>query len=610
LGERSNAVSAGRGASYLALQNIASSVAKVVAFVLFARLISVDEMGIYTILSLAYNAASTLMGLGLSSVVTKFVAENIAQGKKVEAASVCYKSLLLSEIASIIVAVGIILTRFPAGVSSLPNSPLISAIGVFFAIDLVAYLGPVVGAVFYGLFEFRDYALTFAIYGSVRPFMVVLLVYVTGSLVGLAEAWVVSDSVLTAYVLLYFWRRLGPPVFRFSTKYLLKLSSPLYFANIASFLYGSFDQLTLIPLVSLTALGVYGAAVTAFSAYSGLINVLSSVLLPVFSGVYGVKGREVLGDSVRTASRYVSIVAMPLAFALLAAARPALTLLVGRSYQGGVIPLAVLALGSIATVVAMSLSPVLIVLNETTLAALASTLPIPLGVAFALISIPTLGILGAAIARALSMLFSLVLTLYFVRRKISFKLHSQAILKSVVAGGGMALVMEALQLFYYSRFLLPVYLLVGFLAYLLGMRGLKAIGTADIDLLRNMLGPRFGGICDLLSRLVVPYGSYATNFASPPRPMSISVTVERKEFEGLLAANQKLLDYSQALMSKIDQLVNENRQLWDELQATKATLGVMESNMASSTRQGDELLRKAWKTISRPAKEADKRAST
>jgi len=120
-----------------------------------------------------------------------------------------------------------------------------------------------------------------------------------------------------------------------------------------------------------------------------------------------------------------------------------------------------------------------------------------------LILVSVMGIVGASIARALAMLLSLGLTWYFVRRKITVKLDSHTILKSLLASGGMALVMEALQLFYYSRFLLPVYLAVGFLAYLLGMRALKAMGTADIDLLRRMLGPHFGRICDFLSRLVL-----------------------------------------------------------------------------------------------------------
>jgi len=503
LGEGSNAISAARSVSYLWLQTITQSVAQVVAFAFFARLISVGEMGAYTILSLASNGASALMGLGVSSVTTKFVAENIAQGKKKVAASVYYKSLLLSELASIIVAAGFLLSKFPAGVSNLPNSPLVSTIGIWFAIDVIAIIGPVAAAVFYGLLEFKNYALTYAIYGGVRPFMVVLFVYETGSLVGLVEAWVISDAVLAVYVFLYFWRGLGPPVFGFSTKYLLKLSVPLYVATLASFVYGSFDRLTLIPLVSLTALGIYGAAITAFSAYSGLISVFSSVLLPLFSGVHGVKGPKVLEESIRTASRYVSIVAMPLAFALMATARPALTLLVGKSYQGGIIPLAVLALGSTASIVGLSLSPVLIVLNETALAALSSLLPIPLGIAVAFILVSMLGIVGASIARALAMLLSLVLTWYFLRRKIVVKLDFQAIMKSIVASGGMALVMEALQLFYYSRFLLPIYLLVGFLAYLLGMRTLKAINPSDIDLLRRMLGSRFGRVCGFLSRVVL-----------------------------------------------------------------------------------------------------------
>jgi len=73
-----------------------------------------------------------------------------------------------------------------------------------------------------------------------------------------------------------------------------------------------------------------------------------------------------------------------------------------------------------------------------------------------------------------------------------------------VASGFMAFVMEVLQLLYYSRFLLPVYLLAGLLAYLVALRALKAVTPADIDLLRRILGPRFSKICDLLSRLVIP----------------------------------------------------------------------------------------------------------
>jgi predicted nucleic acid-binding Zn-ribbon protein len=91
--------------------------------------------------------------------------------------------------------------------------------------------------------------------------------------------------------------------------------------------------------------------------------------------------------------------------------------------------------------------------------------------------------------------------------------------------------------------------------------------------------------------------------------MSDKVTVERKDFEGFMAENQKLLDRSQVLMNRIEQLENENKQLRDELQAAKTTLGAMESNMARSARQGDELLRKAREAMSRLGQEADKRTT-
>jgi len=94
-----------------------------------------------------------------------------------------------------------------------------------------------------------------------------------------------------------------------------------------------------------------------------------------------------------------------------------------------------------------------------------------------------------------------------------------------------------------------------------------------------------------------------------PSPGGNKITVDRNEFEGFLAEEQKFFDRSQALMNRLDQLENENKQLGDELQATKARLGMIESNVANNTRQTDDSLRNAMETISRLAKEADKRTS-
>jgi len=90
--------------------------------------------------------------------------------------------------------------------------------------------------------------------------------------------------------------------------------------------------------------------------------------------------------------------------------------------------------------------------------------------------------------------------------------------------------------------------------------------------------------------------------------MSDRVTVERKEFENFLAENQKLIDRSQALMSTIDRLEKDNKQLRDELEVARTRLRALESNM-SVARESDDALRKARKEIARLIEETDKRIS-
>jgi predicted nucleic acid-binding Zn-ribbon protein len=85
--------------------------------------------------------------------------------------------------------------------------------------------------------------------------------------------------------------------------------------------------------------------------------------------------------------------------------------------------------------------------------------------------------------------------------------------------------------------------------------------------------------------------------------MSDRVTVERKEFESFLAENQKLIDRSQALMNTIDRLEKENRQLREELEASRARTQLFES----SARQSGDSLKKARSDLSRLIQEADKR---
>ncbi len=89
--------------------------------------------------------------------------------------------------------------------------------------------------------------------------------------------------------------------------------------------------------------------------------------------------------------------------------------------------------------------------------------------------------------------------------------------------------------------------------------------------------------------------------------MSERITVDRKEFEAFLADNQSLMDRCQQLVKRIDELDKANKQLHDELQASKAKIESVEVSLTAGSRQMDESLRKTRETITRLIRETDKR---
>jgi len=88
--------------------------------------------------------------------------------------------------------------------------------------------------------------------------------------------------------------------------------------------------------------------------------------------------------------------------------------------------------------------------------------------------------------------------------------------------------------------------------------------------------------------------------------MSERVTVDRKEFEAFLSDNQALLERSQKLIERIDALEKMNKQLRDELKASKEKSESLEAAINASKSQSDESLRRARETMARLVRESEK----
>jgi O-antigen/teichoic acid export membrane protein len=497
------AVELARGASYVIIQNMISWAAILVSFPIIARLLTPREMGIWTILLFVNQLGQTIATLGLPGAVTKYVAELISQGKDDAAGAAFYQAMRTLLFLSCALALAVFAEAGTLSVQLMGQrayAPLFQVL----ALDMVVYAGPlpVLVTAMYGLQKFREAASVGVVATLMQQTLVIALLLLLRSIVGLVLAWVITDIAAVAMYLAYVSRALGTPRFDFPLKKLLSFSWPLSVSYGISFASTWFDRALLAILFPLATLGVYNATITAFGALVSICTAMAGVLLPAYSARQSGKPDRNLGVAVRQASRYLSLTAVPLALGLAVTGKPALTLFAGEAYVGGVQPLVILTVIFAITLFGAALSPVLLALGETRQASLIGLLSVAISLGAASLLLPLWRMSGAAVSRGFSMITATALTFYVLHRKIELRLDFETIAKSLVAGTIMAIVLVTVQIWLYSKFLLPIYMLVGVITYLLALRELRAVRQEDIELTRSYFGRRLAFLAGILGRIL------------------------------------------------------------------------------------------------------------
>jgi len=500
--ESSSAISVARGASYLLIQNIASTIISIAAFALIARLITQAEMGVLATLTLTAGACQLIASLGLPSAATKFIAEYMGKDDRQTASSVFYQILRVSLTLSVALALLCFIFSNIISLYLLKTRAYTKLFQVLtFDIVLTAGILPCLTQSLLGLQKIREIA-TFNITSlAIRQTLIVSLLFSGYGLTGLVIAWCISDLVNCTLGTSLILKTLGSPTSSFSLRHLLKFSSPLFVSGIATFSYDWFDRVLLLAFVSLNQLGVYNVALTAFGVLAGIPGAISTALFPKYSEIHGREGTKAVENAIHTASRYVCYITIPLALGLLATANPAISLLAGEAYTTASQPLAILSLFFAASCVSAALSGLFLILEQTPIASGLTIINVIAGITFTVLFLPIFGITGAAIARGIAMLLGLALSVSFLKKRINLKLDREALGKSLIAGLAMAAAVSLVEYVWYSKYLLPLYALTGGLTYLTMLRVLHAATKTDIQLIQQYLGKR-------LKPLTKPIGTF------------------------------------------------------------------------------------------------------
>lgn len=494
-----------RGASFLVFDTSLSALVGLVAFAFISRLINKTEMGVMAVLLMVSSTCQLLSTLGLPSASTRFISESMGKGDAKTASAIASQTLSLNFLAASVLA----LLCF--GLSGILSSFLLGAAHYEFLFQALAFnivfvsLLPGLTGVLLGMKRLRELAVFGIASFSLQQALVIVLLASHMGLLGIVVGWGVANMFNCAVFLWSIVRSLNLSMMgRFSLRMLLSYSWPLYPVAFVSLLDNWFDRLLLLGY-SLNELGVYNVAFKAFGYLYAIPIAISDAFFPHFSELKSTEGIEKLSVTFTSTSRYLAIFATPLALGLAAMAEPVISLFAGRGYVSAGQPLTVLCVAAAVSVFGLMLGKILLALDRTRAYSLIVLSTVVAGLALGKLLVPMLGPVGASVARAASMLLVLVFMLIAASRKIRIRIDREALWKSWVAGIVMVAVLITAQHVWKSSLLIPVYVAVGGLVYLLMLRATHTVAERDLEFLKRFLGLRIGTpISSLLRAVLIP----------------------------------------------------------------------------------------------------------
>jgi len=498
----SGAVKTARGSVELVAQGIANIFLGLIFFIFLARMISKDEMGVYAALTMSYSLFQIIGSLGLNVAAARFVPKFLAEGNRRDASAVA-RSLIEISVASGIALTFIFYISAPLLSFGLTKS--LEHLEIFQVCSLVVLaVVPmiVLDGLLQGVQEFGRLAIV-RILGQILKIAVSFPLLLVGhGLYAVVAGWIalgIGASLLSFFLLR---RHLSFRVHGYRYSPVFKFSLPMLGSSLVTFASGWVDMFLAMLYASLPEVGAYNVTIMASTLLTGgILQSINSTLLPAMSQSYGAGGLATVENALYKSSRYMALVYSPAAIGLASVATPAVYLMAGEVYQEAVLPLAILAVGSLAFGFFTPLSAALATAGETVRVFRITLIAVVVDVLASILLIPNLSIVGAALGRALLFSTSFVYGLFEIKRVLKTRFDVEAAWKAILASIVMTFPVVAIQLWKASVLLIPVYLAVGAGVYAITLKILRLVDSTDILIAERILPKSLSFIMKPLRKL-------------------------------------------------------------------------------------------------------------
>ena len=414
-----------------------------ISFPILTRVFSVEEYGVFGLISTTLLIAMSIAKSGFPSSIVRFHAE-FGSAKKLDD---FYSTVFLASVGlSILVAlllliIAELLPEHFLGSTMVRLIPIVSLLIVIGCIKdiMTSALRAEQATKMYNFIAIvrRYSALALGIF-----FIFFFVKGIYGFFVGQAIAGILILIVL----LFYFRKKLTLKPSNFSSeifKTTFKYGFPLIWVELGALVLNYADRFLIQLYLGATALGIYTAGYNLATYVNDImIYSISYAMTPLYMNILVTKGEQETKQFFSKTFRYYLLVMLPIVFGFIAVGPDLLGLLASSRYTGASVILPYVVIGQLIHASAIILNSGLFIGKKTHLVSVITLAACLLNIALNLFLIPLYGIVGSAQATLISYIFFTGIITYFAFKEFSFKIDVKHILIYLAASIAMFLIIQ------------------------------------------------------------------------------------------------------------------------------------------------------------------------
>jgi stage V sporulation protein B len=477
----------------------ASSIISAVGVMVVAGILSESEYGLVAIALMGPNLIAIFRDWGVDWATIKYTAQYRSENKEANVknvlASVIVFELILGFSLSII---SLFLSSFLA-TNIFDRPDIVPLIQIASFTIFAEALMKAAQAAFTGYEKMEYHSITSVIYSTLKAVFMILLAIVGfgtfGAVVGVTVAYLISGVIGIIFLYVTIYKNIptqdaGKLEIFATIKTLFRYGLPLSISAILSGFLAQFYNVLLAIYCTDLLIGNYQVAINFASIVTFFVMPILTVLLPAFSKLDSQKEREMLGNVFQLSVKYAALLIVPVAFAVMALSQPGISTFFSGKYSYSPLYLALYVVTFIYTAFGyLSIENILKSQERTDVNMKLTLITSAIGLVLNLVLIPSFGIVGLLVTNIIAGIPSLVIALWWIRKKFNASIDwfssVKIVLASALAAAITYVVVSQLSLSSWLSLILGAAIFLT--AYLVVAPLMGAITKADIHNFKDML---------------------------------------------------------------------------------------------------------------------------